>query len=106
MLSSLLALTTGLGIGLFAQEQLLAILIAIAILGLYWFTGAIGTRLAASSQIDSFSPPGSIFKTEYEEIEFIDDQERLQKKKTFSRAISYISGVALGLLVTPLLTMT
>ena len=106
MLSSLLALTTGLGIGLLAQEQLLAILIAVAILGLYWLTRAIGTRLAASGQIDSVSLPGSIFKTEYEEIEFTDDQERMQKKKTFSKAISFITGVALGLLVTPLLTIT
>jgi len=106
VLSSLIALTTGLGIGLLAQEQLLTILIAVAILVLYWLTRAIGTRLATSGQIDSVSLSGSIFKTEYEEIEFIDDQERVQRKKTFSRAISYITGVVLGLLVTPLLTMT
>ena len=105
MPSSLLALTTGLGIGLLAQKQLLAITIAVAIPGFYWFTRAIGTRLAASSRIDSVRLPTAIFTSEYEEVEFIDDQERMQKKKAFFRAISYFAGMGVGLLVTPLLTM-
>lgn len=106
MLLSMLALTTGLGIGFLAQQQLLAILIAVAIPGLYWLTRAISTRLAASSQIDSVTLPASIFKSEYEDVEFIDDQKRMRKQKTFSTAISYIAGMGVGLIVTPLLTMT
>ena len=106
MLPSILALTTGLGIGLLAQQQLLAILIAVAIPGLYWLTRAISTRLAASSQIDSVTLPASIFKSEYEDVEFIDDQKRTRKQKTLSTAISYIAGMGVGLLVTPLVTMT
>ncbi|MBE58982.1 MAG: hypothetical protein CMD66_06230 [Gammaproteobacteria bacterium] len=106
MLPSILALTTGLGIGLLAQQQLLAILIAVAIPGLYWLTRAISTRLAASSQIDSVTLPASIFKSEYEDVEFIDDQKRMRKQKTFSTAISYIAGMGVGLIVTPLLTIT
>ena len=106
MLPSSLALTIGLGIGLLAQHQLLAILIAVATPGLYWLIRAISTRLATSSQIDSVPLPASIFKSEYEDIEFIDDQKRTRKQKTFSTAISYIAGMGIGLLATPLLTMT
>jgi hypothetical protein len=106
MLPSLLALTTGLGIGLLAYQQLLAILIAVAIPGLYWLTQAIKIRLAASTQIDSVTLPASIFKSEYEDVEFIDDQKRTRKQKTLSTAISYIAGMGVGLLVTPLVTMT
>ena len=106
MLPSLLALTTGLAIGLLAYQQLLAILIAVAIPGLYWLTQAIKTRLAASRQIDSATLPASIFKSEYEDVEFIDDQKRMRKQKTFSTTISYITGMGVGLLVTPLLTVT
>ena len=107
MLPSLLALTTGLGIGLFAPQQPLTIFIAVAIPCLYWLARAISTRLAASSQIDSATTlPASIFKSEYEDVEFIDDQKRMRKQKTFSTAVSYITGVGVGLLVTPLLTMT
>ena len=106
MLPSLLALTIGLGIGLLAQQQLLAIVIAVAIAGLYWSIRAISTRLATSSQIDAVSLPASIFRSEYDDIEFIDDQKRTRKQKTFSKVISYVTGVGVGLLVTSLLTMT
>ena len=106
MLPSLLALTTGLGIGLFAPQQLLTIFIAVAIPCLYWLARAISTRLAASSQIDSATLPATIFKSEYEDLEFIDDQKRMRKQKTFSTAVSYIAGMGVGLLITPLLTMT
>ena len=106
MLPSLLALTTGLGIGLFAQQQLLTIFIAVATPFLYWLSRAISTRLAASSQIDTATLPATIFKSEYEDVEFIDDQKRMRKQKTFSAAISYITGMGVGLLITPLLTMT
>ena len=106
MLPSLLALITGLGIGLFAPQQLLTIFIAVAIPCLYWLTRAISTRLSASSQIDSATLPATIFKSEYEDVEFIDDQKRMRKQKTFSTAVSYITGVGVGLLVTPLLPMT
>ena len=106
MLPSLLALTTGLGIGLFAPQQLLTIFIAVAIPCLYWLARAISTRLAASSQIDSATLPATIFKSEYEDVEFIDDQKRMRKQKTFSTAVSYIAGMGVGLLITPLLTMT
>ena len=106
MLPSLLPLTIGLGIGLLAQQLLLAILIAVAIPSLYWLIRAISTRLATSSQIDSVILPASIFKSEYEDIEFIDDQKRTRKQKTFSTAISYIAGMGIGLLATPLLTLT
>ena len=105
MLPSLLPLTIGLGIGLLAQQLLLAILIAVAIPSLYWLIRAISTRLATSSQIDSVILPASIFKSEYEDIEFIDDQKRIRKQKTFSTAVSYITGMGVGLLVTPLLSM-
>ena len=106
MLPSLLALTTGLGIGLFAPQQLLTIFIAVAIPCLYWLAQAISTRLAASSRIDSATLPATIFKSEYEDVEFIDDQKRMRKQKTFSTAVSYIAGMGVGLLITPLLTMT
>ena len=106
MLPSLLALTTGLGIGLFAPQQLLTIFIAVAIPCLYWLARAISTRLAAASQIDSATRPATIFKSEYEDVEFIDDQKRMRKQKTFSTAVSYIAGMGVGLLITPLLTMT
>ena len=106
MLPSLLALITGLGIGLFAPQQQLTIFIAVAIPCLYWLARAISTRLSASSQIDSATLPATIFKSEYEDVEFIDDQKRMRKQKTFSTAVSYITGVGVGLLVTPLLTMT
>lgn len=106
MLPSSLALTIGLGIGLLVQHQLLAILIAVATPGLYWLIRAISTRLATSSQIDSITLPASIFKSEYEDIEFIDDQKRMRKQKTFSTAICYIAGIGVGLLATPLLTLS
>ena len=106
MLPSLLALTTGLGIGLFAPQQLLTISIAVAIPCLYWLARAISKRLAAASQIDSATLPATIFKSEYEDVEFIDDQKRMRKQKTFSTAVSYIAGMGVGLLITPLLTMT
>ena len=106
MLPSLLPLTIGLGIGLLAQQQLLAIVIAVAIPVLYWLIRAISARLATSSQINSVTLPASIFKSEYEDIEFIDDQKRTRKQKTFSTAMSYIAGMGVGLLATPLITLS
>ncbi len=105
MLSSLLAVTTGFGLGVLAQEQLLAILIAFAIPSLIWLTRAIGAKLPASNQLDSVNLPSSIFKSEYEDVDFIDDRERMQKKKIWSTTISYVAGIGVGSLMTPLLTM-
>ena len=85
MLPSLLALTTGLGIGLFAPQQLLTILIAVAIPCLYWLARAISTRLAAASQIDSATQPATIIKSEYEDVEIIDDQKKEKCERFISR---------------------
>jgi hypothetical protein len=46
----------------------------------------------------------SIFKSEFDDMEFTDDRERSSRKRTVSTAMSYVVGVLIGGVIAPILS--
>jgi hypothetical protein len=104
VISSLFALAFGLSLGLIFDNVLALVAISLLIPSLFWGLKAFNQSNHHSEAIHSSSLPMSIFKSEFDDMEFTDDRERLSRKRTVSTAMSYVVGVFIGGVVAPIVS--
>lgn len=104
VVSSLLALAFGLSLGLLFDNALVLVAISLLVPSLFWGFKVLNQPNHHSEAIHSTSLPMSIFKSEFDDMEFTDDRERLSRKRTISTAMSYVVGVFIGGVVAPIVS--
>ena len=104
VVSSLLALAFGLSLGLLFDNALVLVAISLLVPSLFWGFSVLNQPHHHSEAIHSKSLPMSIFKSEFDDMEFTDDRERLSRKRTISTAMSYVVGVFIGGVVAPIVS--
>ena len=101
VISSLLALVFGLSLGLFFENILVLIGVTLVIPCLFWSFRIFHRHGQHTEAIHSNSLPASVFKSEFDDVEFTDDRRRSIRKKTFTTSISYFAGVLIGGVIAP-----
>lgn len=101
---SLLALAFGLSLGLLLDHVLVLVAITLLVPCLFWGFKVLNQSNHHSEAIHSTSLPISIFKSEFDDMEFTDDRERSSRKRTVSTAISYVVGVLVGGVIAPIVS--
>ncbi len=101
---SLLALTFGLSLGLLFDNVLVLVAITLVVPCLFWGFKVLNQSNHHSEAILSASLPVSIFKSEFDDMEFTDDRERSSRKRTVSTAMSYVVGVLIGGVIAPIVS--
>jgi hypothetical protein len=104
VVSSLVALAFGLSLGLLFDNVLVLIAIALLVPCLFWGFKILNQSNHHSEAIHSATLPMSIFKSEFDDMEFTDDRERSGRKRTVSTAMSYIVGVLIGGVIAPIVS--
>jgi hypothetical protein len=104
VISSLLALAFGLGLGLLFENALVLVALTLLFPSLFWGFKALNQSNHHSEAIHSTSLPMSIFKSEFDDMEFTDDRERSSRKRTVSTAMSYVVGVFIGGVIAPIVS--
>ena len=104
VISSLLALAFGLSLGLLFDNILVLVAITLLIPCLFWGFKVLNQSNHHSEAIHSTSLPMSIFKSEFDDMEFTDDRERSSRKRTVSTAMSYAVGVLIGGVIAPIIS--
>jgi len=104
VVSSLLALAFGLSLGLLFGNVLVLVALTLLFPCLFWGFKAINQSNHRSETIQSTSLPMSIFKSEFDDMEFTDDHERSNRKRTVSTAMSYVVGVLIGGVIEPIVS--
>jgi hypothetical protein len=104
VVSSLLALALGLSLGLLFDNILVLVAITLLIPCLFWGFKVLNQSNHHSEAIHSTSLPMSIFKSEFDDMEFTDDRERSSRKRTVSTAVSYIVGILIGGVIAPIVS--
>jgi hypothetical protein len=104
VISSLLALAFGLSLGLLFDSVLVLVAISLLIPCLFWAFKVFNQSNHHSEAIHTSSLPMSIFKSEFDAMEFTDDRERSSRKRTVSTAMSYIVGVLIGGIIAPIVS--
>jgi hypothetical protein len=104
VVSSLLALAFGLILGLLFDNVLMLVAISLLIPCLFWGFKVFNQSNHHSEAIHSTSLPMSIFKSEFDDMEFTDDRERSSRKRTVSTAMSYVAGVLIGGVIAPIVS--
>ena len=102
--SSLLALAFGLGLGILFENALVLVALTFLFPSLFWGFKALNQSNHHSEAIHSTSLPMSIFKSEFDDMEFTDDRERSSRKRTVSTAMSYAVGVLIGGVIAPIVS--
>ena len=101
---SLLALAFGLSLGLLLDNVLVLVVITLLVPCLFWGFKVLNQSNHHSEAIHSTSLPISIFKSEFDDMEFTDDRERSSRKRTVSTAMSYVVGVLVGGVIAPIVS--
>jgi hypothetical protein len=104
VISSLLALAFGLGLGLLFENALVLVALTLLFPSLFWGFKVLNQPNHHSEAIHSTSLPISIFKSEFDDMEFTDDRERTSRKRTVSTAMSYVVGVLVGGVIAPIVS--
>ena len=104
VISSLLALALGLSLGLLFDNVLILVAITLLVPCLFWGFKALNQPNHHSEAIHSTSLPMSIFKSEFDDMEFTDDRERSSRKRTVSTVMSYVVGVLIGGVIAPIVS--
>lgn len=104
VVSSLLALAFGLSLGLLFDNVLVLVAITLLVPCLFWGFKVLNQSKYHSEVIHSTSLPMSIFKSEFDDMEFTDDRERSSRKRTVSTAMSYVVGVLIGGVIAPIVS--
>ena len=102
VVSSLLALAFGLSLGLLLDNVLVLVALTLLFPCLVWGFKAINQSNDRSDAIQSTSLPMSIFKSEFDDMEFTDDHERSSRNRTVSTAMSFVVGVLIGGVIAPI----
>ena len=101
---SLLALAFGLSLGLLLDNVLVLVVITLLVPCLCWGFKVLNQSNHHSEAIHSTSLPISIFKSEFDDMEFTDDRERSSRKRTVFTAMSYVVGVLVGGIIAPIVS--
>jgi hypothetical protein len=101
---SLLALTFGLSLGLLFDNVLVLVAITLVVPCLFWGFKVLNQSKHHSEAILSTSLPVSIFKSEFDDMEFTDDRESSSRKRRVSTAMSYVVGVLVGGVIAPIVS--
>ena len=101
---SLLALAFGLSLGLLLDNVLVLVVISLLVPCLFWGFKVLNQSNHHSEAIHSTSLPISIFKSEFDDMEFTDDRERSSRKRTVFTAMSYVVGVLVGGVIAPIVS--
>ena len=104
VVSSLLALIFGFSLGFVFDNTLILVVVACIAPCLFWAFKLYSQSAHVSEAIHSNSLPASIFKSEFDDVEFTDDRERSSRKRTVSASMSYIVGLLIGGLITPIIS--
>jgi hypothetical protein len=104
VISSLLALAFGLSLGFLFENALVLVALTFLFPSLFWGFKALNQSNHHSEAIHSTSLPMSIFKSEFDDMEFTDDHERSSRKRTVSTVMSYVVGVLIGGVIAPIVS--
>ena len=104
VVSSLLALILGFSLGFVFDNTLILVIVACIAPCFFWVFKLYSQSAHVSEPIHSNSLPASIFKSEFDDVEFTDDRARSSRKKTVSASMSYIIGVLIGGLIAPIVS--
>ena len=106
LLSSIIALAIGTGLGFYFQNGL--ILLTIIAVG---FSIYIGVRRVfdgnpqKDNSITNSALPASIFRSEFDEFEFTDDRKKTTLKNTLFTLVSFIVGMLIGDKLLPMMDL-
>lgn len=97
ILLPIIALAMGTGLGFFFHDPL----ILLAVTSLLFFVYITIKRLIddnpqTGNSIENSNLPFSIFRTEFDEFEFMDDRKKSSLKKTLFTFSSYMAGILIG----------
>ncbi len=104
VVSSLLALIFGFSLGFVLGNTLILVVVACIAPCLFWAFKLYSQSAHVSEPIHSNSLPASIFKSEFDDVEFTDDRERFSRKRTVSASVSYVVGLLVGGLIAPIVS--
>ena len=105
VISSLLALIFGFSLGFVFDNALILVVVACIAPCFFWAFKLHSQSADASEAIHSNSRlPASIFKSEFDDVEFTEDRERSSRKRTLSASMSYIAGLLIGGLIVPIVS--
>ena len=99
--SSLLALIFGFSLGFVFDNALILVVVACIAPCFFWIFKLYSQSAHVSEAIHSNGLPASIFKSEFDDVEFTDDRERSSRKRTVSTSVSYVFGLLAGGLIAP-----
>ena len=102
VVSSLLAQIFGLSLRFVFDNTLILVVVACIAPGFFWAFKLYSQSAQVSEPIHSDSLPASIFKSEFDDVEFTDDRERSSRKRTVLASMSYVFGLLIGGLITPI----
>ena len=104
VVSSLLALIFGLSLGFVFDNTLILVVVACIAPSSFWAFKLYSHSAHVSEPIHSNSLPASIFKSEFDDVEFTDDRKRSSRKRTVSASVSYVVGLLVGGLIAPIVS--
>ncbi len=104
VVSSLFALIFGFSLGFVFDNTLILAVVACIAPCFFWVFKLYSQWAHVSEPIHSNSLPVSIFKSEFDDVEFTDDRERSSRKRTVSASMSYIVGLLIGGLIAPIIS--
>ena len=104
VVSSLFALIFGFSLGFVFDNALIMVVVACIAPCFFWALKLHGQSAHVSEPIHLNSLPASIFKSEFDDVEFTDDRERSSRKRTLSASMSYIVGILIGALIVPIIS--
>ena len=105
VISSLLALIFGFSLGFVFDNALILVVVACIAPCFFWAFKLHSQSADVSEAIHSNSRlPASIFKSEFDDVEFAEDRERSSRKRTLSASMSYIAGLLIGGLIVPIVS--
>ena len=105
VIPSLLALTFGFSLGLFFDNFLVLAAVTLLMPCFFWAYRIFTQSNYHSEAIHSTNLPMSIFKSEFDDMEFTDDRKRSSRKRTVSAAMCYVVGVIIGGAIIPILSV-
>ena len=104
VVSSLLALIFGFSLGFVFDNALILVVIACIAPCFFWAFKLYSQSAHGSEPIHSNSLPASIFKSEFDDVEFTEDRDQSSRKRTVSASMSYIVGLLIGGLIAPIIS--
>ena len=106
LLSSIIALAIGTGLGFYFQDPLIVLAIIAAGLSIYIAVRRVFDRNPQKDDSITISTlPASIFRSEFDECEFTDDRQKATLKNTLFTLVSVIVGMLIGDKLLPMMDL-